>query len=256
MEGMRPAPPGLQDIKGARTLALLGDSVTTDHISPVSVILPNSPAGQYLQNLGVKVADFNSYGARRINHDVMMRGTFANPRIRNLMLPGAEGGITRHQPSGTQASIYDVAMRYKKEEIPLILFAGHDYGMGSARDWAAKGTQLLGIKAVVARSFEKIHRTNLVCLGVLPCQFEDDTSIQSLKLDGTETFGLLGLSDDVQPRQTITLFIERADGTSETVPLVLRVDTPMEVEYVRHEGILPYLLRSFLGSNRDIPAAA
>lgn len=255
-DGMRPAPPGLKDISGARSLALLGDSVTTDHISPVSVILPNSPAGQYLQTLGVKVADFNSYGARRINHDVMMRGTFANPRIRNLMLPGTEGGVTRHQPSGTQASIYEVAMRYKKEGVPLILFAGHDYGMGSARDWAAKGTQLLGIKAVVARSFEKIHRTNLVCLGILPCQFEDDTSIQSLNLDGTETFGLPGLSDDVQPRQTITLSIARADGSSETIPLVLRIDTPMEVEYVRHGGILPYLLRSFLGSDRNIPAAA
>lgn len=246
-------PEGIADITNARALALLGDTVTTDHISPVSVIMPDSPAGKYLQSLGVTKEKFNTYGSRRINHDVMIRGTFANPRLHNLMVPDQEGSIAKHQPSGDVISIYDAAMRYQSENVPAIIFAGTDYGMGSARDWAAKGTQLLGIKAVIARSFERIHRTNLAALGVIPCQFEDGCSIQSLHLDGSETFDIRGLSDDLEPLQSATLVIHRKNGKQDSVNLRVRVDTRAEVEYIRNRGVLPYTLRSMLS---DSPSTA
>ncbi|OYT69803.1 MAG: aconitate hydratase 1 [Chloracidobacterium sp. CP2_5A] len=234
------------DIRGGRALAIFGDSVTTDHISPAGSIKPTSPAGQYLQARGVAVADFNSYGARRGNHEVMMRGTFANVRIKNLMLPGTEGGLTVHQPSGERMSIYDAAMRYAETRTPLFVFAGKEYGTGSSRDWAAKGTALLGARVVVAESFERIHRSNLAGMGVLPCQFADGVTAQSLALDGSETFALVGLADGVAPRQRLTLVIERANGNVERIPVQLRLDTPAEIDYYRHGGILPYVLRQML----------
>jgi aconitate hydratase len=245
-KGFTLTPEGIADIHGARALALLGDTVTTDHISPVTMIMPDSPAGLYLQSLGVTRKDFNTYGSRRINHDVMIRGTFANPRLRNLMVPDREGSIACHQPGGDVVSIYEAAMRYRSEQVPAIVMAGTDYGMGSARDWAAKGTQLLGVKAVIARSFERIHRTNLAALGVIPCQFEDGCSIQSLRIDGSETFDIVGLSEALEPLQCATLVIHRVDGARESVPLRVRVDTRAEVEYIRNRGVLPYTLRSML----------
>jgi aconitate hydratase len=232
----------LRDINGARPLALLGNSITTDHISPIGSIKSTSPAGTYLQRLGVAPADFNNYGARRMNHEVMMRGTFANLRLKNFMVPGVEGGVTVHQPSGEQTSIYEAAMRYAEEKVPLIVVAGEEYGTGSARDWAAKGTRLLGVRAVVANSFERIHRSNLVGMGVLPCQLPAGTTVATLKLDGTETFDLVGLSDDAKPAEALRLVIKRTNGTAETVTVTLRLDTPAEVEYVRHGGIMPYVL--------------
>jgi len=253
-KGFTRRPEGIGDITGARALALLGDTVTTDHISPVTMIMPDSPAGLYLQSLGVAPREFNTYGSRRINHDVMIRGTFANPRLRNLMVPGCEGSVARHQPDGAVMSIYDAAMRYQADGVPAIVMAGTDYGMGSARDWAAKGTQLLGVKAVIARSFERIHRTNLAALGVIPCQFEDGCSIQSLRIDGSETFDIVGLGEALEPLQRTTLVIHRADGSRESVPLRVRVDTRAEVEYIRNRGVLPYTLRSMLGGGQ--PAAA
>ncbi|MDE2622629.1 MAG: aconitate hydratase AcnA [Betaproteobacteria bacterium] len=243
---MQPGSP--VDIRGARALGIFGDSITTDHISPAGSIKPTSPAGKYLQAHGVAVADFNSYGSRRGNHEVMMRGTFANVRIKNLMLPGTEGGVTVHQPSGEQMAIYDAAMKYVADSVPTVVFAGEEYGTGSSRDWAAKGTQLLGVKAVVARSFERIHRSNLVGMGVLPCQFKDGTTVQSLGLDGSETFDLTGIEGDLKPQQDVTLTIRRKDGTSVTVPLLLRIDTPIEVDYYRHGGILPYVLRDLMSA--------
>lgn len=242
--GMAPAP--ISVIQGARPLAILGDSVTTDHISPAGAIKATSPAGVYLQERGVKVADFNSYGARRGNDRVMTRGTFANVRIKNLMVPGIEGGITKYQPNGGQMSIYEAAVKYQAEGTPLVVFAGQEYGTGSSRDWAAKGTRLLGVRAVIAQSFERIHRSNLVGMGVLPCQFKDGMSAQSLKLDGSETFDLVGFETNPQPRQDVALVIHRANGTEESVPVTLRIDTPIEVEYYRHGGILPYVLRQLL----------
>jgi aconitate hydratase len=238
------------EIHGARPLAIFGDSVTTDHISPAGAIKPNSPAGLYLQERGVAPADFNSYGARRGNDRVMTRGTFANVRIKNLMVPGSEGGVTVHQPDGERLSIYDASMKYQKEGVPLLVFAGQEYGTGSSRDWAAKGTRLLGVRAVVAQSFERIHRSNLVGMGVLPCQFPEGVSVKSLKLDGTESFDLIGFSSPVngnglriRPRQQVTLIIHRAGGEVERAPLILRIDTPVEVDYYVHGGILPYVLR-------------
>jgi aconitate hydratase A / 2-methylisocitrate dehydratase len=239
-------PGSVGNVTGARALALLGDSVTTDHISPAGSIKPNSPAGKYLLDHGVKQADFNSYGSRRGNHEVMMRGTFANVRIKNLMIPGAEGGITLHQPDGGQMSIYDAAMKYIAEGVASVVFAGEEYGTGSSRDWAAKGTSLLGVKAVVARSFERIHRSNLVGMGVLPCQFKGNDSWQSLKLKGDERFDILGVDSQIKPRQDLTLVIHRADGSSQRVPIQLRIDTPIEVDYYRHGGILPYVLREIV----------
>jgi aconitate hydratase len=235
------------DIKGARALAVFGDSVTTDHISPAGAIKPNSPAGLYLQQLGVDPKDFNSYGSRRGNDRVMLRGTFANVRIKNLMVSPIEGGITRHQADGEEMSIYDAAMRYNEERVPLMIFAGQEYGTGSSRDWAAKGTRLMGVKAVITQSFERIHRSNLVGMGVLPLQFKADQSSQTLSLDGSETFDLEGLEGtSVKPMQDVTLRINRADGTSDEVTLTLRIDTPIEVEYYKAGGILPYVLRQLL----------
>jgi len=237
------------EIRSARALAIFGDSVTTDHISPAGAIKPSSPAGLYLQSQGVVIADFNSYGARRGNDRVMTRGTFANVRIKNLMVPGVEGGVTIHQPDGERMSIYDAAMKYQAENIPLIVLAGQEYGTGSSRDWAAKGTKLLGVSAVIAQSFERIHRSNLVGMGVLPCQFHDGTNAQSLKLNGSETFDLTGFETGIEPRQELTLTIHRASGETEQVPVTLRIDTPIEVEYYLHGGILPYVLRQLISQS-------
>ncbi|MEO6908001.1 MAG: aconitate hydratase [Abditibacteriaceae bacterium] len=235
----------VNDIVGARPLAIFGESVTTDHISPAGAIKPTSPAGKYLQDNGVEIRNFNSYGSRRGNDRVMTRGTFANVRIKNLMAPGTEGGVTLHQPDGEQMSIYDAAIKYKEANVPLVVLAGTEYGTGSSRDWAAKGTALLGVKAVVAQSFERIHRSNLVGMGVLPLQFKDGISTASLKLDGSENFDLKGLGD-LHPRQDVTLSIHRKDGTSEDVDVTLRIDTPIEIDYYQNGGILPYVLRQLM----------
>jgi aconitate hydratase len=237
-------PSALADIRGAKPLAIFGDSVTTDHISPAGSIKASSPAGKYLVAQGVRTDDFNSYGARRGNHEVMVRGTFANVRIKNLMVPGVEGGVTMFD--GKREPIYDAAIEHQKRGTPLMIFAGHEYGTGSSRDWAAKGTRLLGVKAVVAKSFERIHRSNLVMMGVLPCQFKEGVDAGSLKLDGTETFDLLGITNP-QPRQDARLVVHRASGQTEEVPVTVRIDTPIEVEYFKHGGILPYVLRQILG---------
>jgi aconitate hydratase len=235
------------DITGARALAIFSDSVTTDHISPAGSIKANSPAGKYLIEQGVPVEDFNSYGSRRGNDRVMTRGTFANVRIKNLMVPGVEGGVTKHQPDGAQMSIYDAAMQYQKEGTPLVVIAGQEYGTGSSRDWAAKGTKLLGVRAVVTQSFERIHRSNLVGMGVLPLQFEEGTNAQTLALDGTETVDITGITGDLRPRQKAVLVIHRANGATENVPLIVRIDTPIEVDYYEHGGILPFVLRQLMG---------
>jgi aconitate hydratase A / 2-methylisocitrate dehydratase len=241
----------IEDILNARPLGIFGDSVTTDHISPAGAIKPTSPAGQYLKSRGIEPADFNSYGSRRGNDLVMTRGTFANVRIKNLMVPGTEGGVTIYQPGGEQMSIYDAAMKYQNEGTPLIIVAGHEYGTGSSRDWAAKGTRLLGVKAVVAASFERIHRSNLVGMGVLPLQFVDGTNAQSLGLDGSEIFSVTGLSDAIHPGQMVSLEIVRSSGVRETVPVKLRIDTAIEIDYYRHGGILPFVLRELLGHQRN-----
>jgi aconitate hydratase len=238
-------------IAGAKILGIFGDSVTTDHISPAGSIKPTSPAGIYLQEHDVAVADFNSYGARRGNHEVMMRGTFANVRIKNLMLGGKEGGLTRYR--GEEMPIYDAAMRYIGERTPTVVFGGEEYGTGSSRDWAAKGTQLLGVKAVIARSFERIHRSNLVGMGVLPLQFLGADSAQSLGIKGDETVDVLGL-DDIRPQQELTLAIQRTDGTRQEVRVRSRIDTAIEVDYYKHGGILPYVLRELMAQAG--PAAA
>ena len=240
-------PGGIREIKGARPLGIFGDSLTTDHISPAGSIKKTSPAGKYLMDHGVNVVDFNSYGSRRGNDRVMTRGTFANVRIKNLMVPGIEGGVTRHMPEGTQMSIHDAAMKYQQERVPLVVIAGHEYGTGSSRDWAAKGTALLGVKAVVAQSFERIHRSNLVGMGVLPLQFKEGVSAQTLKLDGTELYDVVGLGVDLKPQQDLTLRITRANGSVENIPVRCRIDTPIEIEYYRHGGILPCVLRQLLG---------
>lgn len=238
------------DFSNARALAIFGNSVTTDHISPAGAIKANSPAGLYLQSLGVEPRDFNSYGSRRGNDRVMLRGTFANVRIKNRMVEPVEGGFTKFQPDGEQMSIYDAAMRYKEQGTPLVIFAGSEYGTGSSRDWAAKGTLLMGVKAVIATSFERIHRSNLVGMGVLPLQFKDGQSAETLELDGTETFDLAGLqSAEVKPLSDVTLIIHRQNGATETVTLTLRIDTPIEIEYYKGGGILQYVLRQILQSN-------
>ncbi len=236
-------------IHGARALAVFGDSVTTDHISPAGSIKSDTPAGKFLLEHGVAKADFNSYGARRGNHEIMMRGTFANVRIKNRMLPGSEGGVTRHQPGGEPMPIYDAAMRYQAENTPLMIFAGEEYGTGSSRDWAAKGTRLLGVKAVIAKSFERIHRANLIGMGVLACQFKDGVGTDTLQLDGSESFDLLGLENGITPQQDVQLVIRRQNGTSETIAVRLRIDTPMEVDYYRQGGILPYVLAQLTESS-------
>jgi aconitate hydratase len=249
---MQPKP--IAPVRGARALGIFGDSITTDHISPAGSIKETSPAGKWLIEHGVTKADFNSYGARRGNHEVMMRGTFANVRIKNLMIPPkpdgsrVEGGLTIHQPSGEQMSIYDAAMRYIREGVPTVVFGGEEYGTGSSRDWAAKGTQLLGVRAVIARSFERIHRSNLVGMGVLPLQFMGNDSAATLGITGDETFDILGLEGEIRPQQQCTLVIRRKDGSVREVPLKLRIDTPIEVDYYNHGGILPYVLRQLLSA--------
>jgi len=241
-------------IKGARALGLFGDSLTTDHISPAGSIGVDSKAGRYLIDLGVPKDKFNSYIARRTNHEVMMRGTFANVRIRNLMVPGSEGGVTRHEPDGEVMSMYDAAMKYRGEGTPLIVLGGQEYGTGSSRDWAAKGTQLLGVRAVVASSFERIHRNNLIGMGVLPCQFEVGTSVKTLNLDGSELFDLEGIERIAEPLQRATLIITRKNGEKLSVPVTLRIDTPIEVEYYQNGGIMPFVFRSLL-KDKAQPAA-
>jgi aconitate hydratase len=241
-------------IQGARALGVFGDSITTDHISPAGSIKESSPAGKWLLANGVMKADFNSYGSRRGNHEVMMRGTFANVRIKNLMIPPkpdgsrVEGGLTLYQPDGEEMSIYDAAMKYIANGVPTMIFAGEEYGTGSSRDWAAKGTQLLGVKAVFARSYERIHRSNLVGMGVLPLQFMGDDSVQSLGITGTETFDLKGIEGNIAPQQQATLVIHRANGETQNVQVLLRIDTPIEVDYYKHGGILPFVLRQLLAA--------
>jgi aconitate hydratase len=239
--GKQPEP--IADVVNARVLGLFLDSITTDHISPAGSIKAASPAGKYLVDHGVKVLDFNQYGTRRGNHEVMMRGTFANIRIKNQMVPGVEGGVTVHYPSGEKLPIYDAAMRYKAEKVPLVVFAGKEYGTGSSRDWAAKGTKLLGIRAVVAQSFERIHRSNLVGMGIVPLTFENGTSWQTLGLKGNEVVTLRGLSGPLKPRQQMTAEVTFADGTVKKVPLTCRIETLDELEYFKNGGILPYVLR-------------
>ncbi|NJD86594.1 MAG: aconitate hydratase AcnA [Betaproteobacteria bacterium] len=242
------------DVKGARVLGIFGDSVTTDHISPAGSIKDTSPAGKYLIGNDVMKPDFNSYGARRGNHEVMMRGTFANVRVKNLMIPPkadgtrVEGGVTLLQPSGEQMPIYDAAMKYIAAGTPTVVFGGEEYGTGSSRDWAAKGTQLLGVKAVVARSFERIHRSNLVGMGVLPCQFKGTDSAESLGLKGDETVDVVGLEGGIRPQMDVTLVIHRKDGSRKEVPVLLRIDTPIEVDYYLHGGILPFVLRELVAA--------
>jgi aconitate hydratase len=241
-------------IQGARALGVFGDSITTDHISPAGSIKESSPAGKWLLENGVLKADFNSYGSRRGNHEVMMRGTFANVRIKNLMIPAKpdgsriEGGLTIHQPSGQQMAIYDAAMKYIGEGVPTMVFGGEEYGTGSSRDWAAKGTQLLGVKAVIARSFERIHRSNLVGMGVLPLQFLGNDSVQTLGIKGNETFDLKGIEGEIKPQQEATLVIHRGNGQVQNVKVLLRIDTPIEVDYYKHGGILPFVLRQLLAA--------
>jgi aconitate hydratase len=245
-DNMPKVPGPLTDIAGARELAIFGDSITTDHISPASSIKKESPAGQYLLEHQVRPADFNSYGARRGTHHVMMRGTFANIRIKNEMVPGVEGGVTKHQPDGKVMPIYDAAMQYQKEGTPLVIIGGKEYGTGSSRDWAAKGTKLLGVKAVIVESFERIHRSNLVGMAVMPLQFLDGANRQTLKLDGTERFDILGIADGLKPRSELACRIHRANGTVDEIKLRCRIDTLDELEYFRHGGILQYVLRSMM----------
>jgi aconitate hydratase len=246
LEGMTMTPPAPAEISGARVLALLGDSVTTDHISPAGSIKADSPAGNYLIEKGVKPSDFNSYGARRGNHEVMVRGTFANIRLRNQMAPGTEGGWTLYQPGGEQMTIYDASVKYRAAGVPLLVIAGKEYGSGSSRDWAAKGTYLLGVKAVIAESFERIHRSNLVNMGVLPLEFKNGESGASLKLTGTEEFNLVGVASGLKPRGDIQVVATSPDGTSKTFTVTARIDTPEELVAFRHGGILPYVVRQLV----------
>ena len=249
--GLTPVP--VADVRGARALGIYGDSLTTDHISPVAPIKATSPAGKWLVEHSAR--EMNTFGARRCNHEVMVRGAFANVRIKNLMVPGVEGGVTLHQPSGEQMGVHDAADRYRREGVPLAVFAGEEYGTGSSRDWAAKGPQLLGVKFVVARGFERIHRTNLIMMGVLPCQFKGSDSVAKLGIDGTETFDLTGVEGDLAPAQDVTLTIRRRDGSTKKTTLTLRADTPIEIEYLRHGGILPYVLREILSTQRQTSTA-
>ncbi|NBU21002.1 aconitate hydratase, partial [bacterium] len=233
------------DIEKARVLAYLGDSVTTDHISPAGSFGKSSPAGQYLIAQGVQPKDFNSYGARRGNHEVMVRGTFANIRLKNFLVPGVEGGVTQYLPENQQMSIFDASMKYQSQQIPLIVIAGKEYGTGSSRDWAAKGPQLLGIRAVIAESFERIHRSNLVGMGILPLQFMPQESAQSLGLKGTEYFDIVGLLA-LNVGKKVEVKVKTQDGTTRSFMTVARIDTPNELEYFKHGGILPYVLRQII----------
>ena len=241
---------GLKQITGAKALLVLGDSVTTDHISPAGSFKETTPAGKYLLGHGVDKADFNSYGSRRGNHEVMIRGTFANVRIKNLMLPPntdgtrIEGGFTLLK--GIQTTVYDAAQEYMATATPTIVFGGEEYGTGSSRDWAAKGTQLLGVKAVIAKSFERIHRSNLVGMGVLPLQFKGSDTAASLGIKGNETFDIVGIAENMKPQQDMTLIITRADGSVQKVQVLSRIDTPIEIDYYKHGGILPYVLRQLM----------
>jgi aconitate hydratase len=245
-------PGHIEEIRGTRALGIFGDSVTTDHISPAGAIKETSPAGKYLKSRGIEPRDFNSYGSRRGNDLVMTRGTFANVRIKNLMVPGTEGGVTKYfaNGEGEEMSIFDAAMKYAETNTPLVILAGHEYGTGSSRDWAAKGTKLLGVKAVVAASYERIHRSNLVGMGVLPLQFLDGVTAESLGIDGSQTFSVNGLSDDLQPGQQLTVELKTTDGQTRYFPVKVRIDTPIEIDYYRHGGILPYVLRQLLASQR------
>jgi aconitate hydratase len=254
---MAATPPGtVPNVGGARVIALLGHSVTTDHISPAGSIKADSPAGRYLIALGVQPRDFNSYGARRGNHEVMVRGTFANVRIRNLLVPGTEGGVTAHLPSGDVMSIYDAAVRYQQEGVPLIVLAGREYGSGSSRDWAAKGPALQGIRAVIAESFERIHRSNLVGMGILPLQLRPGDTVQTLGLNGQEVFDFEGLDQVTRPvfagPRQLVVRAQRGDGSTLEFTVEVRIDTPLEALYYRHGGILPYVLRQ-LSQGRPIP---
>jgi aconitate hydratase len=246
--GMANQPGKVGDVLRARPLAILGDSITTDHISPAGSIKKDSPAGSYLISHGVGVVDFNSYGARRGNHEIMMRGTFANIRLKNEMVPGVEGGVTRHMPDGAQMPIYDAAMKYQAEGVPLVVVAGKEYGTGSSRDWAAKGTLLLGVRVVIAESFERIHRSNLVGMGVLPLQFQDGTTRKTLGLDGSKLFDFTGLGSGIKPRMDVSCRITRQDGSQQELALICRIDTLDEVEYYRNGGILPFVLRHLMAA--------
>jgi aconitate hydratase len=245
-ENMPKEPVAVSDVIGARELAIFGDSITTDHISPAGSIKTESPAGEYLISYQVRPSEFNTYGARRGNHHVMTRGTFANIRIRNEMVPGVEGGMTKLMPDGTVMPIYDAAMEYKNRGVPLVVFGGKEYGTGSSRDWAAKGTLLLGVKAVIVESFERIHRSNLVGMGVLPLQFKEGTTRQTLKLSGDEVLDITGVADGLRPRKELTLRIRDTKGSVREEPVICRIDTLDELEYYRHGGILQYVLRSLL----------
>jgi aconitate hydratase len=238
-------PAAVTDIEGARVLLLLGDSITTDHISPAGSIKKSGPAGLYLVEHGVDVKEFNSYGSRRGNDEVMVRGTFANVRLRNLLAPGTEGGVTRHLPSGEQMSVYDAAVRYAKEGVALVVLAGKEYGSGSSRDWAAKGPKLLGVRAVIAESYERIHRSNLVGMGILPLEYSPGDSASTLGLTGEETFSITGLADAIAKRKVV-VHAHRADGSVREFVATVRIDTPQEREYYRHGGILQYVLRQLL----------
>jgi aconitate hydratase len=245
-EGMTMEPPGIRPITGARALAMLGDSITTDHISPAGNIPASSPAGKWLVAHGVEKKDFNSYGARRGNHEVMMRGTFANIRLRNEMVPGTEGGFSATEPGGKPEFIYDVAMGYQKAGTPLVIVAGKEYGTGSSRDWAAKGTLLLGVRAVIAESFERIHRSNLVGMGVLPLEFTNGDTRQSLGLNGFETFDIVGLDAGIKPRAKLTVRVTPPSGKAKEFSVIARIDTPEEMNYYKNGGILPYVLRQLV----------
>jgi len=243
---MAPEPAELADISNARMLAMLADSVTTDHISPAGSIKEDGPAGDYLKEHQVRPIDFNSYGSRRGNHEVMMRGTFANIRIRNEMAPGTEGGVTIHHPSGEQMSIYDAAMRYQAEGVQLVVVGGKEYGTGSSRDWAAKGTRLLGVRAAIVESFERIHRSNLVGMGVLPLQFLEGMDRKTLELTGKELFNVKGITDGLKPRSNLECTITYEDGATQDIELLCRIDTLDEIEYYRHGGILQFVLRNMV----------
>jgi aconitate hydratase len=236
----------VEPVKNARILAMLGDSVTTDHISPAGAIKADSPAGHYLQGHDVEPIDFNSYGSRRGNHEVMMRGTFANIRIRNEMTPEIEGGYTKHFPGGEEMPIYGAAMRYKKDNVPTVVVAGKEYGTGSSRDWAAKGTRLLGVRAVIAESYERIHRSNLIGMGVLPLQFPEGTTRKTLNLDGTEEVDIPNLGNDLKPSQEIEVVFRKDNGKEQTVKAISRLDTGAEVTYFKNGGILHYVLRQMM----------
>jgi aconitate hydratase len=248
-------PGAVADIRNARALAVLGDSVTTDHISPAGSIAKTSPAGKYLLERGVQPYEFNSYGSRRGNHEVMIRGTFANIRLRNLLTPGKEGNWTVYLPTGEEMSIYDAAMRYQADGTPLIVIAGKEYGTGSSRDWAAKGTLLLGIKAVIAESYERIHRSNLVGMGVLPLQFLPGENAPTLGLTGHETFSIRGIADGLTPKERLAVTATREDGTTIEFPVITRIDSPVEIDYYRNGGILQTVLRRLIGSGRTVEEA-